>query len=113
MRGDRDWVDFWTLKSQLPSWSRYRAAKLYDPEIVEALANMPEPKDLAHPPLEGYDPVVARLDSLIDRVTQSMYLSGHQDPSKAPTMPRPVLPHEARRKEIRKRILRRLTANFD
>lgn len=86
---------------------------MQDPDVVEALANLPESKEVVPPPLEGYGPIVARLDHLIDRVTQLLYMTGHQDVGSAPETPRPQYPHEVKRRQLRKGRLRLLTKNFD
>lgn len=63
-----------------------------------AMLPEPGPGDL---PLEGFTPLMAKLTNLEDRLTQLIYAVSRLDPSSAPLAPRPVLPHEKRRQEMR------------
>lgn len=81
--------------------TRYGAAKLRDPDVIEALAQMPEPTE-SDIPLEGFGPIEARLANLEDRLTQLIYAVAHADPAGAPHTPRPRMPHVVRRGELRR-----------
>lgn len=105
LRGDRDWQDLWDLKDQLPQGSKYRSAKLRDPDIVQALAQLPDPEQ-GPPPLEGFTPLVSRLANIEDLLLQLIYVTAHADASAAPSVPRPEIPHIAARAE-RDRNLKR------
>lgn len=57
-------------------------------------------------PMEGFTPLMAKLTNIEDRLVQVIYATLHQDPSNAPLSPRPVLPHEKKRNEMRRGWLR-------
>lgn len=70
-----------------------------DPEVIEALAAMPEGK--VEIPLEGFTPEIARLANIEDLLTQNLYAAAQADLRSAPTAARPELPHVARRRELK------------
>ncbi|WP_280368596.1 hypothetical protein [Nocardia abscessus] len=72
--------------------------------MIEALAAMPEGKGGI--PLEGFDPVIARLANIEDHLARLTYLTAHADPSGAPPASRPEMPHVARRRELKQRKAR-------
>lgn len=99
LRGERDWRELWEFKDQFREGSHYRAAKLRAPELVEAMAIAPDVK-AKPPPLEDWTYLRQHLATIQDLLLKLIYVSGHTDPSKAPTTPTPELPWEARRMEI-------------
>ncbi|WP_029932511.1 hypothetical protein [Nocardia otitidiscaviarum] len=113
LRGERDWRDLWELIDGLRhrQGSRYRSAKLTDPDIVEMLATA-ELDENPEIPIEGFGPIDARLANLEDRLTQILYAVSRADSSMAPLTPRPTLPHEQRRQEIRRGRLRALESQL-
>ncbi|RJO74174.1 hypothetical protein D5S18_18650 [Nocardia panacis] len=108
LRGERDWRDLWDLKDLLPMGSRYRSAKLRDPDIVDHMAAQPDPDDI-DVPIEGFDIYIQHLVGIEDRLTQLLYITGAADPSTAPRSPRPRWPHLKRREELRKQHTSNLT----
>ncbi|MEV6432570.1 hypothetical protein [Nocardia sp. NPDC051463] len=101
-RGERDWRDLWDLKDILPQGSRYRSAKLREPEVVEALAQLPEPTS-TDIPLEGFDPLIARLANIEDLLNRLIFVTAHADAAAAPSAARPEMPHLALRRELKRR----------
>ncbi|MGV9540930.1 hypothetical protein ACWDSF_06355 [Nocardia beijingensis] len=91
----------WELKDELPQGSHYQSAKLRDPEIIEQLAAAPESSGSI--PLEGFDPVIARLANIEDLLARLMFVTAHADPSGAPSAARPEMPHVARRRELKQK----------
>lgn len=101
LRGERNWLDLWDLLDGLPQGSRYRSAQLHEPAVIERLAQMPDPTNEDFP-LEGFDPLMSRLANLEDLLTQLIYATARADATGAPTAARPVLPHIARRREMKR-----------
>lgn len=66
--GRRDWREFYRIRARLREGSDYHAAVINDPEIAEALAEMPENTESAPPPAEGWTPMMERLASIEDRL---------------------------------------------
>lgn len=103
LRGERNWLDLWDLLGPLQSMqgTRYQAAKLRDPEVVDALAAMPEDAE-PEIPLEGFTALHTRLANIEDRLTQLTYVTAHSEAAAAPLTPRPRMPHIERRAEIKR-----------
>lgn len=101
LRGERDWSDFWDLKEQLPTFSKYRVAQLNDPDLIEYLAQQPDPKG-SKPSIEEWDSLREMLSNTNDLLLKILYATAHDDPSNAPRVPRPEYPHQARRREIKR-----------
>lgn len=99
MRGDRNWLDLWELIDELPVGSKYKSARLRDPEFAAALAAMPESDEADDLPLDGWNAYLDRLANIEDLLHQLIYTTAHVDPSAAPTTLRPVLPHLKLRRE--------------
>jgi hypothetical protein len=86
---------------RLPHWGHYKAALAQDEVWAEHLADLeeagrlvrPDPED--GPSLVDYDPIVARLELIADRVlavrtaVQANYTKNHEEPRFTP-LPRPV-----------------------
>lgn len=64
------------------------------------------PESAASIPLEGFDPVMARLANIEDYLARILFATAHADPSGAPMAARPEMPHVARRREIKQRKAR-------
>ncbi|GAA0632153.1 hypothetical protein GCM10010174_61440 [Kutzneria viridogrisea] len=69
--------------ARLPAHSEYKAALADDEEYARLTTGL-EPVR-AHMTMAGYDPVVSRLDTVID-----VLISAHSTGTNTPTMPRPV-----------------------
>lgn len=100
MCGERDWQDLWDLKDELGQGSRYQSAKLQEPDTIDRLASLPD-SDAAAVPLEGFDPLIARLANIEDWLARLVFVTAHADPTGAPSALRPEMPHVARRREIK------------
>ena len=108
MRGAGDWRDLWEYAERIRRrpGSALNAAVLQDPDVVEELAALRD--DDYSLPIEGFSPVLARLASLEDRLTQLLYVAAKAPTGSAPTAPRPTYPHHERREELRRRRMTRL-----
>lgn len=91
----------------MPAGSRYQSARLRDPDVAAALAEMDEDDEV---PLEGFGPLLGRLASIEDRLTQLLWATAKTDPSAAPAVPRPQYPHLVLREDNRRARMNRLTS---
>lgn len=107
LRGERDWRDLMEVVEQLPSGSRYQAARLRDPAVVEYLAEQDDEGSSAAPSLESWNPMREQLATITDVLLSILYATAH-DESTPPVSPRPEYPHMLRRQEIRREGLREL-----
>ncbi len=80
--------------------SRYRAALLRDPQLIEFMATKALPKKAPPPPLEEFDPIRAELANMQDILWRILYATLRADPKGAPTAARPEMPWEARQNEL-------------
>lgn len=81
-RGRYSWRKLATLIRQLPSWSRFTEAMANDDELAESL---PEVKASdTGPRVSEYTPEVARLDLLVDRISELIAVSIQVAGGKAP-----------------------------
>ena len=86
--GRRDWREFYRIRARLREGSDYHAAVINDPEIAEALAEMPVSTDQAPPPAEGWTPLMERLASIEDRLV--LLHAAHVGSKHVSGVPRPV-----------------------
>ena len=108
LRGERDWRTLFDLLGQLPDGAKYPSAVLMDREIAEATLDAeaededpdkrPAPAS-KNPPLNGYTPLMAKLDDLLEVMIAVQYTLAKQDPRKAPKAPRPKTAYEVVRDE--------------
>src|SRR5699024_2108470 len=98
LRGERDWRDLFDLLGQLPDGAKYPSAVLMDREIAEATLDAEEADEDAdkrpdpvskNPSLDGYTPLMAKLDNMLEVLIALQYTLAKQDPRKAPKAPRP------------------------
>lgn len=104
LRGERDWRDLVDLLGEMPEGGRYVSAVLGDREHAEAALDAEDPDARPapaskHPPLAGYTPLFAKLDDLLEVLIALQYTTAHQDPRKAPKIPRPKTAYELVRDE--------------
>lgn len=100
MRGERDWHELGEFIADLRGGSRFRAAKLREPQLIERMALQADPAKPPAPELEEFDPLRAELANIQDILWRILYAAGRADPKHAPSAPRPELPWAARRSEI-------------
>lgn len=115
-RGHHPWPKLGRLVNRLPAASHYRTALSTDRDIGAALLEEygpdgpPEGDD--HPPGEEYDPVVARLDLVFDRL--GVMLAQIQHARRAPTpAPRPRTAYQQLVDEYEDRVLEALEAEVE
>lgn len=106
--GKKDWREFYRLRAHLGQGTHYHSALINDPEVAEALAELPENRDQAPPASEGWTPLMERLASIEDRLAMlhaaTVGAKGHQ----VVLVPRPVYEFEklrSRRGKLRSRIM--------
>lgn len=81
-RGRHSWRKLSNLIRQLPSWSLTTEAMVNDDELVEMLAQ--QPSTSGGPRVSEYTPEVARLDLLVDRLSELIAVSVQVAGGKAP-----------------------------
>lgn len=81
-RGRHSWRKLANLIRQLPSWSLTTEAMVNDDELVEMLAQ--QPSTGSGPRVSEYTPEVARLDLLVDRLSELIAVSVQVAGGKAP-----------------------------
>lgn len=107
LRGERDWRDLIEIVEQLPAGSKYQAARLQDPALVEFLATQDDDAGSSAPSVESWNPMREDMARIADLLLAILYATAHDD-STPPSTPRPAYPHLLRRDEIRREGLREL-----
>lgn len=105
LRGERDWRDLAEFFDRIieRAGTACWAQRIQDPEVVAALAELPDPKEPTPPAIEGFGWHEATLTKILDRLTQLLYATSKADPTSVPTEPWPAYPHVAARAEVRRK----------
>lgn len=83
-RGRHSWRKLSNLIRQLPSWSLTTEAMANDDDLADMMAD--QPQTVAGPRVSEYTPEVARLDLLLDRVSELIGVSIQVAGGKAPRL---------------------------
>ena len=100
VEGRKDWREFYRLKSHLGRGTKYWAARMSDPEIVELLAAQPEQRGRGSgPSFEDWTTQKELAADIIDHLIAIRAAVSHTDPLSVQWAPRPVSPVTALRQQ--------------
>lgn len=106
-RGRYSWRKLSALVRQLPSWSHSTEAMANDDELAEMLKDQPQGESTG-PRVSEYTPEVARLDQLVDRVSELIALTVQVAGGKAPRVKPAQRPETAFSRAEKRRTDQRL-----
>jgi hypothetical protein len=94
IEGKKDWREFYRLKAHLGRGTKYWAARLSDPQVIEMLAAEPEKRGRggSTPDLEGWTPLMEALADIKDHLIAVRVAHTRSDPHSVQWSPRPVSP---------------------
>lgn len=105
-RGRHSWRKLSNMIRQLPSWSLTTEAMADDDDLADMMAD--QPQSSSAPRVSEYTPEVARLDLLLDRVTELIGVSIQLAGGKAPRMRPAKRPETAFTRALKRRTEQRI-----